>query len=812
MTPAPTTSAATAASPAPASVSSPTHKRQWDILPAVRLQSALQARELLQKAPRGLYFLGNILQLLANPLTKPADAAAAATGAASSSGAITARGAFVPGAAPHYSSSATAVLSAIPLSGVTACLTAITDALAALPEHLLFSSRPMLWVPVTQSTASASASPSAGAAGAGVGGAVPTQPFALPGLLADQLRCLSSRGFCMAAAAKCCRMNRALLKNNPRLQLADEDDPERDSYDHSSHEVLEDGAGGSGSRAGRFLASLTGGAAGGAGGSSSSSSGGTALAAAPSMAGSLLRSMWEGSKLAASLFKRKGESAAAAGSSSGGSGVYTGGSTSAAAVLGASPTTSGDTSSSSSSSSGKRASKVADDSAIILAAAPAEDAAALSSAPFAEKPLLAFCRLFAFLLLPRASMTAAGIMLLPSSGDARGGGAAEGGHGSSSGGGSSGGTSIFSRVYALNNLAFSESLQLLRNLWFYFAETQDVKSFLQERGYASTAVSDGAFAVLAVVTVLLGHVLPVLDSFELYNNNTSSGAVSGSGSDSSGAGVALPLREMRHLLRLLRDLLAHADGIGVDSFTTPAAEAALDAPGTIFWPRLAAAAVQVLRRAYDRHSQKPMGPSDMWTIDVSKLQLCISLATGSALGVTGSAPRKKLSRKEAEAAAKKKLLRTLPFAVPFLTRAEQFHTVRAERLQLCQQGQAQVKLTVHRAHLFENCYSSLRDLPGSDWSRKFYVTFFSLQGHEEKGLDAGGLFKELWVSLSDILFSPAYGMWNCTEAGDLYPNPSSALLTGMPDDALFQFVGRVVGKALFEGITIGPRFAKFFLQ
>jgi ubiquitin-protein ligase E3 C len=34
----------------------------------------------------------------------------------------------------------------------------------------------------------------------------------------------------------------------------------------------------------------------------------------------------------------------------------------------------------------------------------------------------------------------------------------------------------------------------------------------------------------------------------------------------------------------------------------------------------------------------------------------------------------------------------------------------------------------------------------------------------------------------------------------------------MPDADTFEFLGRVLGKALFEGITIGPQFARFFLH
>jgi ubiquitin-protein ligase E3 C len=60
--------------------------------------------------------------------------------------------------------------------------------------------------------------------------------------------------------------------------------------------------------------------------------------------------------------------------------------------------------------------------------------------------------------------------------------------------------------------------------------------------------------------------------------------------------------------------------------------------------------------------------------------------------------------------------------------------------------------------------------------------------------------------------SRSYGMWQTTAQGELYPHPDSATLLEGGDEAAFEFVGRVLGKALAEGITIGPRFAGFFLH
>ena len=63
----------------------------------------------------------------------------------------------------------------------------------------------------------------------------------------------------------------------------------------------------------------------------------------------------------------------------------------------------------------------------------------------------------------------------------------------------------------------------------------------------------------------------------------------------------------------------------------------------------------------------------------------------------------------------------------------------------------------------------------------------------------------------DLAAARRFGLWATTDRGELYPNPSSALFSGVPDDVAFEFIGRVLGKALYEGITVGPQFARFFL-
>ena len=85
-------------------------------------------------------------------------------------------------------------------------------------------------------------------------------------------------------------------------------------------------------------------------------------------------------------------------------------------------------------------------------------------------------------------------------------------------------------------------------------------------------------------------------------------------------------------------------------------------------------------------------------------------------------------------------------------------------------------------------------------------------GNQEDGIDGGGLFKEFIDVVSKQAFSPDYGMFKITVDNDLlYPNPSSDLVSTSHLE-MFEFMGRLLGKALYESTLVEPVFASFFLN
>lgn len=627
--------------------------------------------------PPAAYLLGNLLQLLV-------DAPPAA-----------------PSASPSPRGSNAMPFTALDHTAAVCAMSVIASLVESLPDDVWSTAVPIIW-------------PSKGAmtTPAGAGDDAPTAPLTpqpMPQRLIVQIRRLSSERLAKAAARLACIQNTAALKH-PRLRMADEDDPEQGTYDAYTIDP----------RLGRV--------------DKSSSN----LVAAPSTAGTIVRSVWEGSKLAISFLRRLGSKNAE-------------GASTAAAASAAAATAARQPLPSLSSALSPRQSAAASSSA--------------SSAPaFDDEAVYAFCRLYCNLLAPRVHQ-----------------------HGHSRIGSSSDAEPVIGRIYLLSALAFSPDIELAKSLWYFMTERVDIPSLVKTRAFKCGASTDGAFGVLTLFATIMGHLSLVIDDFELYQRNT-----------------PLPLRELRHAARLIRDVIAHAEGVGVDAFNYPAARSLLLAPASHLWPRFCAAGVSLLRSLYDRHSTRPLGPPDMWIVDTTKVSLCMMQAAPDADG--------EMVKENDHHEAFRRLMAVLPFSVPFSVRADRYDATRDADRNVHQRGQPQVKITVQRQRLFESSYAALNGIRGDALRRKIYVTFINDEGLEESGIDAGGLFKELWTSLAKLVFDPSYGLWKSTEGGEMYPNPASQLCTGMDDGASFEFLGRVLGKALYEGITIGPQFARFFLH
>ncbi|KAL0063149.1 ubiquitin-protein ligase (E3) [Marasmius tenuissimus] len=133
------------------------------------------------------------------------------------------------------------------------------------------------------------------------------------------------------------------------------------------------------------------------------------------------------------------------------------------------------------------------------------------------------------------------------------------------------------------------------------------------------------------------------------------------------------------------------------------------------------------------------------------------------------------------------------------------------------------RIDIRRGHVAQDGFDKLH-LPtrtlhphpheeGWNWKHPLEIGFIDQWGTEEAGIDGGGLFKEFFTELCKETFDPRRGLWATTEKEEereVYPRPSK---TQEEPYALewYNFMGKVVGKAMYEGILVDVVFARFFL-
>ncbi|GMF21962.1 unnamed protein product [Phytophthora lilii] len=162
-----------------------------------------------------------------------------------------------------------------------------------------------------------------------------------------------------------------------------------------------------------------------------------------------------------------------------------------------------------------------------------------------------------------------------------------------------------------------------------------------------------------------------------------------------------------------------------------------------------------------------------------------------------------------------KLIQSMPYLVPFPDRVKLFQRlVKADKEIHQNEGCSVYRIRIHRGAILEDGLRKLNSIR-TNLKKRINVVFVNSAGREEVGIDAGGLFKEFWLDLSTLAFDLQYGLFLTTHDQLLYPNPNSASnhFSRETDHlTMFQFVGRILGKALYEGIVVQPKFAHFFLS
>ncbi|KEQ69691.1 hypothetical protein M436DRAFT_55096 [Aureobasidium namibiae CBS 147.97] len=115
-----------------------------------------------------------------------------------------------------------------------------------------------------------------------------------------------------------------------------------------------------------------------------------------------------------------------------------------------------------------------------------------------------------------------------------------------------------------------------------------------------------------------------------------------------------------------------------------------------------------------------------------------------------------------------------------------------------------VQLNIRREQIFLDSFKNLYfKTPNEIKYGKLNIRF-----HGEEGVDAGGVTREWFAALSRQMFNPDYALFNpvASDRTTFHPNPMS----GINDEHLtfFKFVGRIIGKAMYEGRVLDCHFSR----
>lgn len=113
-----------------------------------------------------------------------------------------------------------------------------------------------------------------------------------------------------------------------------------------------------------------------------------------------------------------------------------------------------------------------------------------------------------------------------------------------------------------------------------------------------------------------------------------------------------------------------------------------------------------------------------------------------------------------------------------------------------------VSVSIRRKEIFMESYAQLGHKSAAELKGNLNVEFVN-----EKGVDAGGLTRDYFIELSRAMFNPNYSLFKLSSNGvSYYPNDQSFV---NPDHLnFFKFIGRIIGKALFEGQLLECYFSK----
>ncbi|XP_068648716.1 E3 ubiquitin-protein ligase UPL7 [Aristolochia californica] len=226
---------------------------------------------------------------------------------------------------------------------------------------------------------------------------------------------------------------------------------------------------------------------------------------------------------------------------------------------------------------------------------------------------------------------------------------------------------------------------------------------------------------------------------------------------------------------------------------------------------LMVAAIRCLHLLYERDCRHKFCPSTLWLAPARRGRPPIE-AAARAHEATVSSIRSE------ESLTSWSVIGTTPHVFPFEERVQMFREyVELDKVsrrmagEVAGPGPGSIDVVVRRDFIVEDGFTQLNSL-GSRLKSKINVSFVSECGLPEAGLDYGGLSKEFLTDLSKRAFASEFGLFSQTSTSERSLIPNMAARFQENGIQMIEFLGQVVGKALYEGILLDHSFSLVFVQ
>ncbi|KAG9150096.1 hypothetical protein Leryth_009680 [Lithospermum erythrorhizon] len=295
------------------------------------------------------------------------------------------------------------------------------------------------------------------------------------------------------------------------------------------------------------------------------------------------------------------------------------------------------------------------------------------------------------------------------------------------------------------------------------------------------SISNDISCLLHLFCATYSHLLLVLDDIEFYEKQ-----------------VPFTLEHQRRIASILNTLVYNALCRSIGPHCRP----------------LIDSAIRCLHMLYERDCRHQFCPPALWLSPGRNNRPPIAVAARTRELLSSTARLEE----SAASASLGSVISVTPHVFPFEERVEMFREFinmdKASRKmagEAVAPGRGSIEIVIRRDHIVEDGFQQLNSL-GSRLKSNIHVSFISESGVQEAGLDFGGLSKEFLTDIAKAAFSPDCGLFLQTSTSDrhLMPNATARFLE--KGIQMIEFLGRIVGKALYEGILLDYSFSQVFVQ